>query len=171
MRFLLLFVLAGIAPVSLPAAEKPCVFCEIAAGRVAATEICRESDVMAFLDHSPRNPGHVLIVPLAHAENLLEVPAPTLARMTELAQRLARALRATDLRTDGLQLQMNTGKPAGQSVFHAHLHIIPRYEGEPESPAGVKRPVRTPEELEPIAVKLRAALRTVSENPAASASR
>lgn len=157
MRFLLTFLLASVAA-SAGAADKACVFCEIAAGRVAAVEICREGDVMAFLDHSPRNPGHVLIIPLAHADNYLEMPAATLARMVELAQRIGRALRATDLRTDGLQLQMNTGKPAGQSVFHAHLHVIPRYEGEPSVPAGVKRPVLAPAELEPIAAKLRAAL-------------
>lgn len=158
MRSLLALWSALLAVGTVSAANTPCVFCEIAAGRATATEICRERDVLAFLDHSPRNPGHVLVVPLAHAENLLEVPPATLAHMAELAQRLARALRATDLRTDGLQLLMNTGRPAGQSVFHAHLHLIPRYDGEPESPAGVKRPVRSPEELEPVAVKLRAAL-------------
>lgn len=119
---------------SLRAAEapKPCVFCEIVAGtRQQEGIVHRDDKVVAFLSIGPRNPGHMLIVPVAHAENFLEVPADTMHAMTDAAKRIAVAIKHTDLRMDGFVLQMNTGKAAGQSVFHAHLHLIPRYDGEP----------------------------------------
>jgi diadenosine tetraphosphate (Ap4A) HIT family hydrolase len=156
MRAILFVSLLVCSVLALRGDEKPCVFCEIVAGRAPASLICREGDVMAFLSHAPRNPGHVLVIPTAHAENLLEVPPATLDHMARLAQRLGRALRATDLRTDGLQLLMNTGKAAGQSVFHAHLHVIPRFPGE--APDGGERKILSPAELEPVAAKIRAQL-------------
>lgn len=135
----------------------PCVFCEIVAGtRQQEGIVYRDDRVIAFLSIGPRNPGHVLIVPVAHAENFLAVPAGTMHAMTDTAKRIAGAIQRTDLKMDGFVLQMNTGKAAGQSVFHAHLHLIPRYDGEP--------PAKTPEDrvgmdvLAPVAAKIRAAL-------------
>lgn len=154
-----LFAALLLGVLSLPAAEapKPCVFCEIIAGtRQQEGIVYRDDRVVAFLSIGPRNPGHVLIVPAAHAENFLEVPAGTMHAMTDTAKRIAEAIKRTDLKMDGFVLQMNTGKAAGQSVFHAHLHLIPRYEGEP--------PAKTPEDrvgpdvLAPVAAKIRAAL-------------
>lgn len=95
--------------------------------------------------------GHVLIVPVAHAENFLEIPADTMHAMTDAAKKLADAIKRTDLKMEGFVLQMNTGKAAGQTVFHAHLHLIPRYPGE----AAEQRPMF---ELAPVAAKIRAAL-------------
>ena len=100
--------------------------------------------------------GHTLIVPAAHAENFLEVPADTMHAMTDVAKRIAGAIRRTDLRMEGFVLQMNSGKAAGQSVFHAHLHLIPRYAGEP--PAKTPEDRVGPEVLAPVAAKIRAAL-------------
>ena len=154
MRILLFLLLL----VSLSAGEtNPCVFCAIIAGtRQQEGIVYRDDKVMAFLTIGPRNPGHTLIVPLAHAENFLEVPAATMHAMTGAARKIAEAIKRTDLKMEGFVLQMNTGKAAGQSVFHAHLHLIPRFEGEePE-----KRPEkRVPmSELAPVAAKIRAAL-------------
>jgi diadenosine tetraphosphate (Ap4A) HIT family hydrolase len=140
-----------------PTGKAGCVFCEIVAGkRQQESVVYRDDRVVAFLSIGPRNPGHVLIVPAAHAENFLEVPAETMHAMTDLAKRLAEAIQHTDLKMEGFQLQMNTGKAAGQAVFHAHLHLIPRYVGElpqktPEDRVG-------PEVLAPVAAKIRAAL-------------
>lgn len=161
MRFLAL--LPALAASLLAAGPRPCVFCEIVAGSRPAAVVHRDDLVVAFMDRAPRNPGHVLIVPVAHAENYLEVPAATLARMSELAQRIGRALRQTDLNAEGIGLVMNTGRAAGQSVFHAHLHVIPRHTGE-APPAGESRITPGPE-LEVSAAKIRSALAELAGAP------
>lgn len=156
-RLLLFLILA--APLAAGAAA-PCPFCEIVAGTRPAALVHRDDRLVAFLDHTPRNPGHLLVVPVEHAENYLETPAATLGAMAILAQRIGHAMRQSDLKAEGITLQMNTGRAAGQSVFHAHLHVIPRHVGDrgltPRAP-GEATP--TPlAELESVAVKLRAAL-------------
>lgn len=164
MRFRL-FAASLLCVLSLQAAEapKPCVFCEIVAGtRQQEGIVYRDDRVVAFLSIGPRNPGHVLIIPAAHAENFLEVPAATMHAMTDTAKKIAEAIKRTDLKMDGFVLQMNTGKAAGQSVFHAHLHIIPRYEGEAEEQR--PQPHVSMEELAPVAAKIRAALAAQPEN-------
>lgn len=143
--------------VGFSAAEKTCPFCEIAAGRLEASMIWRDATVMAFLSIGPRNPGHVLVVPVQHAEGVLDLPAATAHHMFDVAQRMARAIKKTDIVAKGFTLKMNTGAAAGQSVFHAHLHVIPRFAGEPpEQPSEGKRVLK--EVLEPIAAKIRAQL-------------
>ncbi len=110
---------------------KPCVFCDIVAGKQQQEGIVyRDDKCVAFLSIGPRNPGHVLVVPLVHADNFLEVPADTMHAMTDAARKIVEAIRRTDLKCEGFVLQMNTGKAAGQTVFHAHLHVIPRFAGE-----------------------------------------
>lgn len=136
---------------------KPCPFCEIVSGHRAAAIVYRDETVLAIMDNAPRNPGHVLVIPVQHAENLLMLPPETARQMMTLAQKIARALKQTDLRAEGIQLQMNTGKAAGQTVFHAHLHIIPRYAGEPAPRAETDK---VPDiELEAAALKIRAQLK------------
>lgn len=156
-RWALLLVLGATLASAAQTETKLCVFCEIVAGRAPGAIFWREGDIVAFLSHSPINPGHLLIIPAQHAENFLEVPPETLAHMTNFAQRVARAIRTTDLKCEGVQLLMNTGKAAGQSVFHAHLHVIPRNAGDDATP-GRPRPILTPAELQPVADKIRAAL-------------
>lgn len=155
MKILFLLFL-GVLP--LAAAEPAgCVFCDIVAGkRQGEGMVYRDDTVAAFLSIGPRNAGHTLIVPVAHAETFLEVPDATVHVMTDLAKRVVAAIKRTDLPMDGYVLQMNSGKAAGQSVFHAHLHVIPRHAKE--------APAKTPEDrvsmevLAPVAAKIRAAL-------------
>jgi histidine triad (HIT) family protein len=154
-----LLLLLGVLSLRAAQPAQPCVFCEIIAGtRQQEGIVYRDDKVIAFLSIGPRNPGHVLVVPVAHAEGFLEVPAGTMHAMTDTTKRIAEAIKRTDLKMDGFVLQLNTGKAAGQSVFHAHLHIIPRYAGEPAA--------KTPEDrvgmdvLAPVAAKIRAALAT-----------
>jgi histidine triad (HIT) family protein len=144
------------------AGEQPaCVFCEIVAGRADASRVVyRDDTVVAFLDRSPRNPGHVLVVPMQHADGILDVPPATAARMIEVAQRIAQAIKRADLKAEGITLQSNTGAAAGQAVFHLHLHVIPRFEGEPPN-LGEKR-VTPAAELDAVAEKLRKALASSS---------
>lgn len=143
-----------------------CPFCEIAAGtRQAEGVVYRDERVLAFLGIGPRNPGHLLIVPVTHGTGFLDVPDETMHAMTDLARRLVNAIQRTDLKMEGFNLQLNTGKAAGQSVFHAHLHLIPRFAGE--------APAKTPEDrvgmevLAPVAAKIRAAL-AAGEPPASA---
>ncbi len=140
------------------ATARPCVFCEIAAGRLdAARVIYRDASVIAFLDHAPRNPGHVLIAPLTHARDLLDVPSPIAGHMMRVAQTIAQAIATTDLQAEGFNVIANSGAAAGQSVFHLHLHVIPRFATEPPVATGPKTRA-APGELEAVAAKLRAAL-------------
>ncbi len=135
----------------------PCVFCEIIAGtRQQEGVVYRDERVVAFLSIGPRNPGHLLVVPRAHAETFAAIPAADMHAMTDAARRLVAALQRTDLKMEGYVLQMNSGRAAGQSVFHAHLHLIPRHAGE--APAKTPEERVGPEVLAPVAAKIRAAL-------------
>jgi len=107
-----------------------CIFCEIAAKRIPAQIVYEDGEVIAFMDLMPITKGHVLVVPKVHAENLYELTPAAAAAMIPAAQKIAAALRASGLPCEGLNLQMANGKVAGQSVFHAHLHIIPRSAGD-----------------------------------------
>jgi diadenosine tetraphosphate (Ap4A) HIT family hydrolase len=159
MRFLTILLLGTLfLSATEPASPAtPCVFCEIIAGkRQQEGVVYRDERVLAFLTIGPRNPGHLLVVPLAHAETFADVPAADMNAMTDAARRLVAAVKRTDLKMEGYTLQMNSGRAAGQSVFHAHLHLIPRHAAE--------LPVKTPEDrvgmdvLAPVAAKIRAAL-------------
>lgn len=135
-----------------------CVFCAIATGKRDAAIVHRDQLVVAFLDHAPRNPGHVLVVPVAHADDIVVTPAATAERMMVVGQRIARALRRTDLRAEGFNFILNTGASAGQTVFHAHLHVMPRHAGDQPAGADHQRSRVAPEVLAPVAAKIRAAL-------------
>ncbi|MEX2481225.1 MAG: HIT family protein [Gammaproteobacteria bacterium] len=106
------------------------VFERILAGDLPATVIHRDELVAAFLDIQPITPGHTLVVPLVKAASLAELPAATGARMFSVAQRIAAALRVTELRCEGVNLFLADGAVAGQTVFHLHLHVFPRYQDD-----------------------------------------
>ena len=107
-----------------------CVFCAIVAGREPASVVYRDARVCAFMDTSPINPGHVLVVPVAHVTSLDELDETNGAAMFSLAQRVAHALRHSHLRCEGVNLHLSYGAAAGQEVPHVHLHVFPRYRGD-----------------------------------------
>ncbi len=107
-----------------------CVFCGIVAGRLDASRVFENDTVLAFLDIAPATPGHLLVVPKAHAANLAELDPETGAQMFRVGQRMAAALRDSDLRCEGVNLFLADGEVAGQEVSHAHLHVLPRFEGD-----------------------------------------
>lgn len=156
MRLAPLFVLA-LANLASAAETKPCPFCEIVAGTRPAAIVYHDPTVLAFMSIGARNAGHVLVIPVQHAENFLDLPPETARAMIAVAQKIAVAIKATDLPAEGLELKMNTGKAAGQSVFHAHLHVIPRFAAEPPPRTEKDPPVPLPE-LEVAAAKIRRAL-------------
>ena len=103
-----------------------CVFCAILRGALPVSLVAEEDRVVAFMDINPINPGHVLIIPRHHTPDLAGLVPDDGAVMFRLAQRVAAALRASDLPCDGVNLFLADGELAGQEVFHAHLHVIPR---------------------------------------------
>lgn len=93
--------------------------------------VYEDSLLIGFLDINPVNEGHLLIAPTNHVSDLADLPPKTLAAMATLAQRLATGLRLSGLRCEGINLFYADGEAAGQGVFHSHVHVIPRYEGDP----------------------------------------
>ena len=102
-----------------------CVFCKIVSGEIPSAKIYENEIVSAFLDIKPVNPGHALVVPKKHYANLYELPDEILAPFMRAARDIARALKK-ELGADGVNIEMNNDRPAGQIVSHAHLHVIPR---------------------------------------------
>jgi histidine triad (HIT) family protein len=106
--------------------QADCIFCGIIAGTLPAEVIVEDDDTIAFMDISPATPGHLLVVPRAHARDLLEIDAENLDAAVRLAQRMARRV-IERLDADGVNLTNACGARAGQTVFHFHIHVIPRY--------------------------------------------
>ena len=107
-----------------------CVFCGILAGGLPASVVTRDAGCTAFMDIQPINAGHVIIGHDDHAASLAELPEDAGARMLCIIQRVAAALCASGLRCEGVNLFLADGEAAGQEVFHVHLHVIPRFEGD-----------------------------------------
>ncbi len=103
-----------------------CVFCAIVAGEVPSSLVYEDDVVVAFMDLHPVTPGHLLVIPRTHAPALDDLAPADAGRMMTVAQTLARALRASTVPTDGINLLLADGAVAGQEVFHCHLHVIPR---------------------------------------------
>ena len=107
-----------------------CVFCEIVAGRAPASIVFQDDRCCAFMDIQPVNPGHVLIVPVAHVAFLDDLAEETGSYLFTVAQRLSRALRRSGVRCEGVNLFLANGKAAGQEVFHVYLHVFPRFRND-----------------------------------------
>lgn len=107
-----------------------CVFCEIVAGTAPAIRVHEDDDYLAFLDIRPFTRGHTLVVPKTHSVDLTDTPAATLAGMLAVGQRIAQATRASGLAATGNNVAINDGKSAFQTVFHIHLHVVPRRDGD-----------------------------------------
>ena len=103
-----------------------CVFCGIVAGQLPAARVLETPKVLAFLDMAPVNYGHTLVIPKAHYQNFLDLPDDLWTEMGRVSRQVAQALR-TVLYAQGFNLGMNNFQAAGQVVFHAHFHVIPRY--------------------------------------------
>jgi histidine triad (HIT) family protein len=107
-----------------------CLFCRIVAGELPATVIASEERAIAFMDINPATRGHALVVPRTHATDIGDIAAEDLAACAELAARIARRARER-LGADGVNLLNSSGPAAWQTVFHFHIHVIPRYAGDP----------------------------------------
>jgi histidine triad (HIT) family protein len=107
-----------------------CIFCRILAGEAPASFVYRDEVCSAFMDIQPVNLGHLLVIPNVHGTHLADIDGETAAHLMRVGHRLAAALRASGLRCEGVNLMLADGRAAMQSVFHVHLHVIPRFEGD-----------------------------------------
>ena len=107
-----------------------CIFCAIVEGRIPSSKVYEDEYVFAFMDIAPANPGHLLIIPKQHYRNIFDMPAEVGSKIMEAAVPLASAIRQA-LNPDGLNLFQSNEAAGFQTVFHFHLHLIPRWEGDP----------------------------------------
>jgi diadenosine tetraphosphate (Ap4A) HIT family hydrolase len=107
-----------------------CVFCAIVDGRAPASVVARTDVALAFMDHRPFRPGHVLVAPRAHGQRLADVAPADVAAVFALATEIAAAVRASGLPCDDVNLFVNDGPAAGQTVAHLHVHVVPRVRGD-----------------------------------------
>jgi histidine triad (HIT) family protein len=110
--------------------DPDCLFCKIVAGEIPATRVREDDRTVAFMDINPATRGHLLVVSREHARDLLEIGDADLAACAAAAQELAARVTAK-LGADGVNLINSCGSAAWQTVFHFHLHVIPRYDGDP----------------------------------------
>jgi histidine triad (HIT) family protein len=103
-----------------------CIFCKIVNGDIPAAKVFENEHVLAFLDISQVTKGHTLVIPKVHKENLYELTPEIAGKLYEVVPSIAKALK-TEFKPVGLNSVNNNGELAGQSVFHFHLHLIPRY--------------------------------------------
>jgi histidine triad (HIT) family protein len=119
--------------------ETDCLFCKIIAGEIPSERVDEDERTVAFMDIHPWTRGHALVVPRAHSKDLREIDPEDLAAVARAAQRLAR--KATDrLDAAGVNLLNTCGAAAWQTVFHFHVHVIPRYEGDPLRLPAIPKP-------------------------------
>ena len=103
-----------------------CIFCKIANGEIPSATVYEDSICRVILDVNPANKGHALIIPKEHFDNIYSMDAETAAKIFNIATEVAKAQKA-ELNPDGLNILQNNGEAAGQTVFHFHMHLVPRY--------------------------------------------
>ncbi len=106
-----------------------CIFCRIVAGASPCEAIWEDAASLAFMDINPANDGHCLVIPKAHFVNVIEMPPEIFGNVASAAAKVARAV-AAELQPGGLSLVQANGAIAGQSVFHLHIHVLPRRAGD-----------------------------------------
>jgi len=114
----------------MPSADPNCLFCKIVAGEIPATIVAEDERTIAFMDINPATHGHALVIPRAHARDVHAIDTEDLKAVAAAAQQLA-AKALERLGADGVNLLNSNGAAAWQTVFHFHMHVIPRYEDDP----------------------------------------
>ncbi|HKX35927.1 MAG TPA: HIT family protein [Rhizorhapis sp.] len=131
------------------------IFAKILRGEIPSVKVYEDDKTFAFMDVMPEAEGHVLVIPKEEAENILDLSPAGLTAMMATTQKLAKAIDKA-LAPDGILLKQYNRAAAGQSVFHVHFHIVPRWEGVPMAPHG--KVMVEAAKLEPIAAKIRSEL-------------
>ena len=136
-----------------------CLFCKIKNGEIPSKKVYEDEYVYAFMDIGPLTKGHTLLIPKEHVANVFEMSEETAANLFKVAPRIANAIKDT-FKPAGMNLLNNNGAPAGQSVFHFHLHFIPRYDATDgfKPTWNTKEDEYTPEILQKLAEEIKANL-------------
>ncbi len=129
-----------------------CIFCKIASGEIPSTTIYEDDYNKVFFDINPASKGHCLIVPKEHYDNIYDLDEEAAGRLFGLATKVANGLKK-ELDLEGLNILQNNGEIAGQTVYHIHLHLIPRYAGDTVN-IGLKPGEADVEELKTLADKI-----------------
>lgn len=130
-----------------------CLFCKIVSGEVPSARVYEDEHSVAFLDIQPNNPGHTLLVPKAHARNILDMDTAAICTLIPALKKLSHAIKNA-VYADGLNVAMNIEPAAGQIIFHAHIHIIPRFSSDGHRHFE-KRPYKSAEEMNEVAQKIK----------------
>jgi histidine triad (HIT) family protein len=112
------------------ASARECIFCAVVARQAEASVVHEDETVVAFMDLNPVTRGHLLVVPREHVVGLEDLDGATSAQVWSVGHAMARALRRSGLRCEGINMFVCDGEVAFQTVFHFHLHVIPRYAGD-----------------------------------------
>ena len=136
--------------------ETNCIFCKIANGDIPSSTIYEDDSFRVILDLSPATKGHALILPKQHMSDIFEMDETTASKIFVLASRIAKAMKQT-LNCDGLNMVQNNGAVAGQTVFHFHMHLIPRYNNDGQNITWIPG-TSEPSERDAIAEKIRTLL-------------
>jgi histidine triad (HIT) family protein len=137
-------------------AEKTCKFCKIARKEMSASRIYEDERVMAFLDIRPLNEGHALVIPKKHYETIFDIPDEEIGHLYKIVKKVACAVKE-GVNAEGITISQHNGKAAGQVIFHLHVHVIPRYEGQklPRREEALTFPEASRKELEEVARKIK----------------
>jgi histidine triad (HIT) family protein len=133
--------------------HEDCIFCMVLRGEIPSERIYEDDHAIAVMDINPWTRGHAVVFPRKHAANLFEIEDEELEHVAVAAKRVATKLRDT-LDCDGVNLLQSNGAVAWQTIFHLHVHVIPRYEGDPLQLPTRPQPAK-PEELAAVAKEIR----------------
>lgn len=106
-----------------------CIFCKIIKGEIPSTDVYEDEIVKVFLNINPASRGHLLVIPKEHFENVLDCPDEILSHIIKISKKIAK-LAKDKLGADAINIANNSGKEAGQEVFHLHFHVVPRYKDD-----------------------------------------
>jgi histidine triad (HIT) family protein len=109
--------------------DESCIFCKIVHRQTPSSIIYEDEAIMVFLDIRPLNMGHTLVIPKAHYVDIFDIPENVLSQMYKVAKLVSSAVKKTT-NADGISIIQQNGKAAGQDIFHIHVHVVPRFEGQ-----------------------------------------
>jgi histidine triad (HIT) family protein len=136
-------------------AHEECIFCKVLLGEIPGERIHEDDHAIAVMDINPWTRGHAVVFPRKHAADLFDIEDEQLEHVAVAAKRVAEKMRAT-LDCDGVNLLQSNGRAAWQTIFHLHVHVIPRYDGDPLELPTRPQPAK-PEELAEVAKEIRGA--------------
>lgn len=120
--------------------DESCIFCKIVVKQAPASIVCEDETILVFLDIRPLNMGHTLVIPKDHYVDIFDIPENVLSQMYKVVKLVSSAVKKTT-NADGISIIQQNGKASGQDIFHIHVHVVPRFEGQKLPPFSELREV------------------------------